>query len=52
MRKVHDAQQAKDDRQPQAEQGVKGAIHQTEQQLAQKSLQRNAKNFSHKRSIT
>ena len=38
MRKVDDAQQPKNHRQAQAEHGVKRAVHQAQQQLAQEGL--------------
>jgi hypothetical protein len=43
--KIDNAQQAKDDSQPKAEQGVKRAIDQAQQELTQKSLTRNTENF-------
>src|ERR1035437_10480813 len=41
VREIDNAQQAKDDGQPQAEQGVKRAVDQAQQQLGQKSLKGN-----------
>ena len=42
--KVDDAQQAKNDSEPQAQQGIKRAIDQAQQQLTQKRLKGNTKN--------
>ena len=45
MGKVDDAQQTKNDRQTQAQHGVKRAIDQAQQELSRKGLNRNAKDF-------
>jgi hypothetical protein len=45
MRKIDNAQQAEDDGQSETEHGVKGAIDQAQQQLAQKCLMGNTENF-------
>ena len=42
MGEVDDAQQAKDHRQSQAQHGIKGTVHQAQQKLAQKRLNRYA----------
>ena len=49
VREIDDVEQAEDDRQPETEQGVEGAVDQAEQQLPEQCLRRNSQKLEHRR---